>query len=49
MRTRRRAPSVLAIFVGLLPPTFFLLGKVMLDLEATPEEQAGCAKMQVAA
>jgi hypothetical protein len=30
----------LAIFVGLWPPTFFLLGKVLQDLEATPEEQA---------
>jgi hypothetical protein len=39
----------LAIFVGLWPPTFFLLGKVMQDLEATPEEQAERAKMQVAA
>ena len=39
----------LAIFVGLWPPTFFLLGKVMQDLEATPEEQAERARMQVAA
>ena len=30
----------LAIFVGLWPPTFFLLGKVLQDMEATPEEQA---------
>jgi hypothetical protein len=30
----------LAIFVGLWPPTFFLLGKVLQDLERTPEEQA---------
>lgn len=29
----------LAIFVGLWPPTFILLGKVLQDLEATPEEQ----------
>ncbi len=29
----------LAIFVGLWPPTFFLLGKVMQDLEATPAQQ----------
>ena len=30
----------LAIFVGLWPPTFFLLGKVLQDIEAPPEEQA---------
>lgn len=30
----------LAIFVGLWPPTFFLLGKVLQDLEAPPTEQA---------
>jgi hypothetical protein len=30
----------LAIFVGLWPPTFFLLGKVLQDLELTPDEQA---------
>lgn len=29
----------LAIFVGLWPPTFFLLGKVLQDLEATPAQQ----------
>ena len=29
----------LAIFVGLWPPTFFLLGKVLQDIEAAPEEQ----------
>jgi hypothetical protein len=29
----------LAIFVGLWPPTFFLLGKVLQDIEAPPEEQ----------
>jgi len=29
----------LAIFVGLWPPTFVLLGKVLQDMEATPEEQ----------
>jgi len=39
----------LAIFVGLWPPTFFLLGKVMQDLEATPEEQTERARMKVAA
>lgn len=30
----------LAIFVGLWPPTFFLLGKVLQDIEAEPTEQA---------
>ncbi len=30
----------LSIFVGLWPPTFFLLGKVPQDIEAAPEEQA---------
>jgi hypothetical protein len=39
----------LAIFVGLWPPTFFLLGKVLQDLEATPEEQAEQARTKVAA
>ncbi|HEX2111526.1 MAG TPA: hypothetical protein VHF67_08225 [Gaiellaceae bacterium] len=39
----------LAIFVGLWPPTFFLLGKVLQDLEATPDEQVERARMQVAA
>jgi hypothetical protein len=29
----------LAIFVGLWPPTFILLGKVLQDLEATPAQQ----------
>ena len=29
----------LAIFVGLWPPTFFLLGKVMQDLEVSPAQQ----------
>jgi hypothetical protein len=29
----------LAIFVGLWPPTFFLLGKVIQDLEASPAQQ----------
>ncbi len=33
----------LAIFVGLWPPTFFLLGKVLQDLEAPPEIQAARA------
>lgn len=39
----------LAIFVGLWPPTFFLLGKVLQDLEATPDEQVEQARMKVAA
>ena len=39
----------LAIFVGLWPPTFFLLGKVLQDLEATPHEQAEQARMKLAA
>ena len=38
-RARGRAER-LAIFVGLWPPTFFLLGKVLQDIEAAPEEQA---------
>jgi len=29
----------LAIFIGLWPPTFFLLGKVIQDLEASPAQQ----------
>jgi hypothetical protein len=37
-RAKARAER-LAIFVGLWPPTFFLLGKVMQDLEATPAQQ----------
>ncbi len=41
--SRARAER-LAIFVGLWPPTFFLLGKVLQDLEKTPEEQAGAAR-----
>ena len=39
----------LAIFVGLWPPTFFLLGKVLQDLEATPDEQVEQAQMKAAA
>ena len=39
----------LAIFIGLWPPTFFLLGKVLQDLEATPDEQVEQARMKVAA
>jgi hypothetical protein len=34
-----RKAERLAIFVGLWPPTFVLLGKVLQDMEATPEEQ----------
>lgn len=34
----------LAIFVGLWPPTFFLLGKVLQDLEAPPSVQAARAR-----
>jgi hypothetical protein len=37
--SRARAER-LAIFIGLWPPTFFLLGKVLQDIEKTPEEQA---------
>jgi hypothetical protein len=37
--SRARAER-LAIFVGLWPPTFFLLGKVLQDIETAPEEQA---------
>jgi hypothetical protein len=39
----------LAIFVGLWPPTFILLGKVLQDLEATPEEQTEQARMKAVA
>ena len=34
----------LAIFVGLWPPTFFLLGKVLQDIERPPSEQAELAR-----
>ena len=37
-RDKARAER-LAIFIGLWPPTFFLLGKVLQDLEASPAEQ----------
>jgi hypothetical protein len=46
--TKARAER-LAIFVGLWPPTFFLLGKVLQDLEATPEEQVEQARIHAAA
>jgi hypothetical protein len=39
----------LAIFVGLWPPTFFLLGKVLQDLEVTPQEQVEQARIRAAA
>ena len=39
----------LAIFIGLWPPTFFLLGKVLQDIEATPDEQVEQARMKIAA
>lgn len=39
----------LAIFVGLWPPTFFLLGKVLQDLEVTPQEQVAQARIRAAA
>jgi hypothetical protein len=47
-RAQARAER-LAIFIGLWPPTFFLLGKVLQDLEATPDEQVEQARMKVAA
>ncbi len=37
----------LAIFVGLWPPTFFVLGKVLQDMEQPPEEQARQAQRDV--
>lgn len=47
-QARARAER-LAIFIGLWPPTFFLLGKVLQDLEATPDEQVEQARMKIAA
>ena len=38
-REARARAERLAIFIGLWPPTFFLLGKVLQDLEATPAQQ----------
>lgn len=38
-KDRKARAERLAIFVGLWPPTFVLLGKVLQDIEATPEEQ----------
>jgi len=43
-REARARAERLAIFIGLWPPTFFLLGKVLQDLEASSEEQARRAR-----
>ena len=43
-KDRKARTQRLAIFFGLWPPTFFLLGKVLQDLEATPEEQVRQAR-----
>ena len=43
-KDRKARAERLAIFVGLWPPTFFLLGKVLQDIEATPEEQVSQAR-----
>jgi hypothetical protein len=43
-KDRKARAQRLAIFFGLWPPTFFLLGKVLQDLEATPEEQVRQAR-----
>jgi hypothetical protein len=48
-RDRKARAERLAIFVGLWPPTFFLLGKVMQDLESTPQEQAQQAGVKAVA
>ncbi len=34
----------LAIFIGLWPPTFFVLGKILQDIEQAPAEQAAQAQ-----
>jgi hypothetical protein len=39
----------LAIFVGLWPPTFFLLGKSFRTFEATPDEHVEQARVKAAA
>ena len=44
-REARARAERLAIFIGLWPPTFFLLGKVLQDIEAAPEEQARRGRM----
>ncbi len=38
-KTKKARAERLAIFIGLWPPTFFLLGKVLQDLESTPAQQ----------
>ncbi len=43
-KDERSRAERLAIFIGLWPPTFFLLGKVLQDIEASPEEQAKRAR-----
>jgi hypothetical protein len=43
-KDRKARAERLAIFVGLWPSTFFLLGKVLQDIEATPEEQVSQAR-----
>ena len=48
-RDEKARAERLATFVGLWPPTFFLLGKVLQDLEATPDEQVEQARMKAAA
>ena len=45
-REARARAERLAIFVGLWPPTLFLLGKVLQDIEATPHEQAELDRSQ---
>ena len=44
-KTAQARAERLAIFVGLWPPTFFLLGKVLQDTEATPQEQTQRARI----
>jgi hypothetical protein len=41
---RKARAERLAIFVGLWPPTFIQLGKVLQDLEATPAQQTSAAQ-----
>jgi hypothetical protein len=43
---RARAERM-AIFVGLWPPTLFLVGKVLQDLESAPAEQSRQAREKV--
>jgi hypothetical protein len=45
-REGRARAERLAIFTGLWPPTLFLLGKVLQDIEAEPAEQARQARAQ---